>query len=91
MNGAKVCFDPGQRSLFLAPVSSVKTTEKRPLLHWVKMLVKMHFRAILCLCLLQVSNSLRARSLVGSWGAFHLSELAGQTGQFVNGMYQFEG
>ena len=26
-----------------------------------------------------------------SYGAFHLSELAGLTGLFVNGMYQFEG
>ena len=25
-------FDPGQRSLFLAPVSSANTSEKRPLL-----------------------------------------------------------
>ena len=27
-----VCFEPGQRSLFLVPVSSANTTEKRPLL-----------------------------------------------------------
>ena len=26
-----------------------------------------------------------------SWGAHHLSELIGHTGQFVNGLYQFEG
>ena len=28
----RVRFDPGQRSLFLAPVSSANTIEKRPLL-----------------------------------------------------------
>ena len=40
--------------------------------------------------ILQISNAL-VKDLRKTMGAFHLLELADQTGQFVNGMCRFEG